>query len=181
MKSLISLSILSVCFVACQPSKAPEQKQTSNPTTEDTARIDSIVLKTQVYPPPPPAPKHLEFVAPTLDVKDIAIEESEELNEDFGAVALGVMLAYFGIKTLKLISRYVLGSIGDRVEVEPAKLKKLVAEMITKAATETGRGEGFLMASALKKEIDAKIDSGDIKTIGDIKKFYEDYQKKETK
>ena len=107
--------------------------------------------------------------------------ESLELNEDFGAVALGVMLAYFGIKTLKLVSRYVLGSIGDRVEVEPAKLKKLVAEMITKAATETGTGEGFLMASALKKEIDAKIDSGDIKTIGDIKKFYEDYQKKETK
>ena len=29
MKSLISLSILSVCFVACQPSKAPEQKQTA--------------------------------------------------------------------------------------------------------------------------------------------------------
>jgi protein TonB len=85
MKSLISLSILSICFVACQPSKAPEQKQTSNSTTEDTARIDSIVLKTQPYlppPPPTPAPKYLEFVAPTLDPRDMPEDEHMDIHTE---------------------------------------------------------------------------------------------------
>lgn len=113
--------------------------------------------------------------------EDMFEDNDEELNEDFGTIALGVMLAYFGIKTIKVIARYVLGSIGERVEIEPDKLKKLISEMITQAATETGTGVGFLLASSLKKEIDAKIDSGEIKTIGDVKKFYEDYQKKEMK
>lgn len=83
MKSLISLSILLVCLVACQPSKAPEQKQTASDTTaEDSARIVSIVLKKPVCPPPPPEAKHLEFVAPTLDVNDMPEEEHMDINTE---------------------------------------------------------------------------------------------------
>ena len=75
MKSLISLSILSACFVACQPNKAPEQKQTPSTTAIDTTMVDtsavaSVLLEPGPPPPPPPAPKYLEFVAPTLDVSD---------------------------------------------------------------------------------------------------------------
>ena len=75
MKSLISLSILFACLVACQPSKAPEQKQTPSATAIDTTMVDtsavaSVLLEPGPPPPPPPAPKYLEFVAPTLDVSD---------------------------------------------------------------------------------------------------------------
>lgn len=73
MKSLISLSILSACIVACQPSKAPEQKQTPSATAIDTTILDTTVVAVQDYESPPPEPhkaKYLEFVAPTLDVSD---------------------------------------------------------------------------------------------------------------
>jgi hypothetical protein len=83
MKSLISLSILSACFVACQPSKAPEQKQTPSATAIDTTMVDtsalaSVLLEPGPPPPPPPAPKYLEFVAPTLDVSDRQEDEGLE-------------------------------------------------------------------------------------------------------
>jgi hypothetical protein len=91
------------------------------------------------------------------------------------------MLAYFGLKVLKVVTRSVLGAIGERVEVGPEKLKQIVEEVIIKTAAETGTGVGFLQGASLKKELDAKIDSGDIKTMGDVRKFMEDYQKKETK
>ena len=108
-------------------------------------------------------------------------ENEEEVNEDFGAIAIGVMLAYFGIKTLKVIGRAILGAIGERQQVEPEKLKDIVQEIVVKASSETGTGVGFLQGALLKKELDQKIDSGEIKTLGDIRKYLEDYQKKETK
>ena len=108
-------------------------------------------------------------------------ENEEEVNEDFGAIAIGVMLAYFGIKTLKVIGRAIFGAIGERQEVEPEKLKDIVQEIVVKASSETGTGVGFLQGALLKKELDQKIDSGEIKTLGDIRKYLEDYQKKETK
>lgn len=73
MKSLISLSILSACIVACQPCKAPEQKQSPSATAIDTTILDTTVVAVQDYESPPPEPnkaKYLEFVAPTLDVSD---------------------------------------------------------------------------------------------------------------
>jgi protein TonB len=83
MKNLISLSILSACMVACQPSKTPEQKQTASDTTaEDSSRIDSIVLKTAVCPPPPPETKFtpIQSLAPMLDVNDMPVQENLDYN-----------------------------------------------------------------------------------------------------
>ncbi len=113
--------------------------------------------------------------------EDIFEDNDEEVNESIGAIALGVMLAYFGLKVLKVVTRSVLGAIGERVELEPEKLKKVVEETIIKTAAETGTGVGFLQGALLKKELDEKIDSREIKTMGDVRKFLEDYQKKETR
>lgn len=113
--------------------------------------------------------------------EDIFEDNDEDMNESIGAIALGVMLAYFGLKVLKVVTRSVLGAIGERVELEPEKLKKVVEETIIKAAAETGTGVGFLQSAILKKELDEKIDSREIKTMGDVRKFLEDYQKKETR
>jgi hypothetical protein len=127
--------------------------------------------------------KHIESFK-SFDKRNDVIKEDENLdtiNEDFGTIAIGVMLAYFGIKTLKIIGRAILGAIGERQEIEPEKLKKIVEEIVLKAASETGTGVGVLQAAVLKKELDQDIESGKIKTLGDIRKHLEDYQNKETK
>ena len=85
MKSLISLSILSACLVACQPSKAPEQEQTPSATAIDTTMLDTTVVAVQDYESPPPEPpkaKYLEFVAPTLKVDEMPKEEHMDIHTE---------------------------------------------------------------------------------------------------
>jgi protein TonB len=83
MKSLISLSILTACFVACQPSKAPEQKQTSSATAIDTLTAENTavsgVMKENPPPPEPPKAKNFEFVHPTI----VETEMPEDKIMDF--------------------------------------------------------------------------------------------------
>jgi len=52
-------------------------------------------------------------------------EENENLQEGVGTVALGIMLAYAGLKVLKFVAKKVVGAIGKNVELEPSKLKKV--------------------------------------------------------
>lgn len=109
------------------------------------------------------------------------VNESEELNEDFGTVALGILIAYAGINLLKGIANRVLGRWVEGQEQDPDKLKKIVAEIASDTATQTGTNATLLQSSAIKKELDDKIDSGAIKNLGQLRKFFEDYQKKQMK
>jgi len=109
------------------------------------------------------------------------IDESEEVNEDFGAIAIGVMLAFAGLNLLKGIATRVLGRWGENQEQDPEKLKKIVAEIAVNTANQTGANTALLQNADIKKELDEKIDSGEIKNLGQLRKFFEDYQKKQIK
>ena len=104
-------------------------------------------------------------------------EENENLQEGVGTVALGIMLAYAGLKVLKFVAKKVVGAIGKNVELEPSKLKKVSTEIVKRVAEETNSGAHLFYGIALKREIDDKIDSGEIKTIRGIQKAMEDYLK----
>lgn len=104
-------------------------------------------------------------------------EKNENLQEGVGTIALGIMLAYAGLKVLKFVAKKVVGAVGKNVKLEPVNLKKITMEMVKNVAKETGSGADLLLGIALKREIDAKIDSGEIKTIGGIQKAMEDYLK----
>lgn len=88
----------------------------------------------------------------------------------------GIMLLLF---SLRRILRAILGFIGRRVTLEPEKLKKFVKEIIINTAAKAEGRNGFLQSQDLKKELDAKIDSGEIKTLGQVRKYLLEYQNKE--
>ena len=99
------------------------------------------------------------------------------VTEMIGTFALGVMLAWAGIKVLKVVAKKVVGTIGMNVEVSADELKKLTDEMVNKVAEETGSATAILNTTNLKADIDKKIDSGDIKNIAGINKELENYLK----
>jgi hypothetical protein len=104
-------------------------------------------------------------------------EKNENLQEGVGTIALGIMLAYAGLKVLKFAAKKVAGAIGRKVKLDPDKLKDITMEMVKAVAVETGSGADLLLGIDLKRQIDAKIDSGEIKTVGGIQKEMEDYLK----
>lgn len=99
------------------------------------------------------------------------------VNEMIGTFALGVMLAWAGIKVLKAVAKKVVGSIGMNVELSADELKNLTAEMVNKVAEETGSASAILNTTMLKTDIDKKIDSGEIKNIAGVNKELERYLK----
>ena len=104
------------------------------------------------------------------------IKESK-VNEMIGTFALGVMLAWAGIKVLKVVAKKVVGTIGMNVEVSADELKNITQEMVDKVAEETGSASAILDTTNLKMDIDKKIDSGEIKNIAGINKELERYLK----
>ena len=104
------------------------------------------------------------------------IKESK-VTEMIGTFALGVMLAWAGIKVLKVVAKKVVGTIGMNVEVSADELKNITQEMVDKVAEETGSASAILDTTNLKMDIDKKIDSGEIKNIAGINKELERYLK----
>lgn len=94
-----------------------------------------------------------------------------------GKFALGVMLAWAGIKLLKPVAKKIVGAIGANIEVSAYELKELTKNLVDKVAEETGSDVAILETTNLKTNIDKKIDSGEIKTIAGVNKELEDYLK----
>jgi hypothetical protein len=94
-----------------------------------------------------------------------------------GSFALGVILAWAGFKVLKAVAKKVIEAIGSRIEEPPDKLKELTKNLVDKVAEETGSATAILDVTKLKADIDKKIDSGEIKTIGGVNKELERYLK----
>jgi hypothetical protein len=106
-----------------------------------------------------------------INVKKAAI------NEDFGTIAIGIMLAWAGIKVLKFVAKKLFAGIGSNMELTPERLKRATVEMVKSISSETNIGASILMGHYLTKLINADIDSGKIKTINDIEKSMRDYLK----
>jgi hypothetical protein len=94
-----------------------------------------------------------------------------------GSVALDILLVWAGFKVLKAVVKKVIGAIGTRIEQPADKLKEVTQELVDKVAEETGSATTILDVTKLKADIDKKIDSGEIKTIGGVNKELERYLK----
>jgi hypothetical protein len=116
----------------------------------------------------------IEFSIDKLE-QDVKSLSESVVNEGIGTIALGIMLAWVGIKVLGAVTKKVLGNIASNIEISPDKLKQLTTEMAMKVEQETGTGRGLLLGSFLKLDLDKKIDSGNIKTVNDLNKAMEAY------
>ena len=94
-----------------------------------------------------------------------------------GSVALDILLVWAGFKVLKAVVKKVIGAIGTRIEQPADKLKELTKNLVDKVAEETDSATAILDVTKLKADIDKKIDSGEIKTIGSVNKELERYIK----
>jgi hypothetical protein len=97
------------------------------------------------------------------------------VNEGIGTIAIGIMLAWAGLKVLKFVAKKLFAGIGSNMELTPERLKRATVEMIKSISNETNIGASFLMGHYLTKLINADIDSGKIKTINDIEKAMRNY------
>ena len=112
------------------------------------------------------------------DDPDLAeyIEESE-VNEGVGTIALGIMLAWAGLKVLGVVAKKVIGKIAFNAELSPEKLKRVVADMVKNISKKTGSAEVLLVSTAVKINLDKRIDAGELKTVNDLKRAMENYLK----
>lgn len=106
--------------------------------------------------------------------KKVNVKKSQ-INEDFGAIAIGIMLAWAGIKVLKVVAKKLFAGIGGNMKLDADKLKRATVEMVKSISNETNIGASFLMGHYLTKLINSDIDSGKIKTINDIEKEMRNY------
>jgi len=97
------------------------------------------------------------------------------VNEGIGTIAIGIMLAWAGLKVLKFVAKKLFAGIGSNMELTPERLKRATVEMIKSISNETNIGASFLMGHYLTKLINTDIDSGKIKTINDIEKAMRNY------
>jgi hypothetical protein len=112
--------------------------------------------------------KEFEFQGKTYKVE-------ESIDEGVGTIALGIMLAWAGLKLLKAVAKKVIGNIASNIEIAPDKLKQLTSELGMKVAQETGNGAALVLGSFLKIDLDKKIDSGEIKTVNELEKAMKAY------
>lgn len=100
------------------------------------------------------------------------------VNEGLGTIALGIMLAWAGLKVITYVATRVIGKVAANTKISPKTLKLLVNEMVKNVASQTGKSNILLLATSLKIDLDKRIDSGEIKTIKGVKKAMEDYLRK---
>jgi hypothetical protein len=111
----------------------------------------------------------------TLRMQKLAgiITESEyeaKLNEGALTIAAGVILGFMGLKLLGAVARKIVGTIGKNVKQEPAKLKLILKKIVEDTIAESGSmlGANLIQIALIKGQIDKKIDSGEITTIGEM-------------
>jgi hypothetical protein len=110
-------------------------------------------------------------------------EYKQQLDEiGIGSMALGAAVAYFGYKALKSVAQKVLNIIQLNSEEmtkerSPEDLKRVVSNIAEEAGKTTGGGMGFVKELLITRRLGDKIDSGEIKTLGQLKIAYQDYLK----
>lgn len=138
-----------------------------NATVEYGTLEDEIIIKAKNA-------VELRKAKQAIQADGFEINESV-VNEDVGTIALGVMLAWVGLKVIGAVAKQILGKIGMNVEVAPEKLKQITNDMVLSAAKATGSGKAVLLGTFLKIELDKKIESGEIKTVNALEKAMKEY------
>jgi hypothetical protein len=93
-------------------------------------------------------------------------DNTEETNESFAVVG-GIILGIVGLKFMRDLAKKLFSKIGKGIEQTPEELKKFVEDTYAEAAAEL-TGSDKSKADSWKKDLDAKIDSGEIKTLGEL-------------
>lgn len=112
-----------------------------------------------------------EASKPTAKGKEILNESTGELNESAIAIAGGIILAVIGLNALRSLVNRVLVGIGKNVEIEPEKLKTLVKDMSTEALSSGLNSKDASAINAWQRKVESLIDSGEIKTLGQVEKY----------
>jgi len=121
------------------------------------------------------------------NMKAKLVKESlnEPVNEGLMTIAGGIILGVLGLKLLGVIAKKILGQVGMHVTLPPEKLKEVLGEIQKKVILEVGSGSAAIAITRLSKEIETKIDSGEITKLGQVKNQFEnlveDYQKEAEK
>jgi hypothetical protein len=99
----------------------------------------------------------------------------QPVNEGVLTIAAGVILGFMGLKLLGAVARKIVGAIGANVKQEPAKLKLILKKVVEDTIAEAGSmlGANLIQIAIIKGQIDKKIDSGEITTIGEMMKAFE--------
>jgi len=93
------------------------------------------------------------------------VNESISITDLQLAVILGIM----GWIPLKRLIKSIAVKVGGSLNVEPDKLKKVAAEILEEVEK---KNESGISLSTLKQNLMSKIDSGEIKTIGQLTKYF---------
>jgi hypothetical protein len=79
----------------------------------------------------------------------------------------GMVLAIIGLKGLRDVVKSIFNKIGRYIDQEPAELKELVNNIYDEAVTDISESNK-IRADAWKKDLLARIDTGEIKDLKDI-------------
>ena len=98
--------------------------------------------------------------------------EWQPVNENISLITLqiGVILGLFGWAALKRLIKEVAIKLGSNLEQEPAKLKKVVDDVFAEVSKKNDSG---INIKGVAKDIKDKIDAGEIKTIAQITKYFD--------
>jgi len=108
---------------------------------------------------------------PTPKGQTVMNESTGELNESALAIAGGIILAVIGLNALRSIVKRILVGIGKNSEIEPARLKELVKEMAAEALSNGLNSKDAAAVNAWQKKVESLIDSGEIKTLGEVENY----------
>ena len=98
---------------------------------------------------------------------------ANQLNEGvIAAIQVGIILGILGWKGLKFLTKKLAQKIGDGVDLDEAKLKSIIDDVIDHVQQEDRSG---MSLAQIRGALKAKVDSGEIKKIGDIEKALKDY------
>lgn len=93
-------------------------------------------------------------------------QKSNTVNESLLlTVQAGIVLGLLGVKGIIAIVRKAAQKMGENTELEKSELKKLVNQIVNDISNEDKSGKSFM---ALEKELNDKIDSGEINKARDI-------------
>lgn len=98
--------------------------------------------------------------------------KQKPVNENFdpAMLQLGAVIAVLGYKAIKALLKGALVQIGKRVQPSAEDLKKY-ADLVIQNAQEMNVIK--ISLADLKRDLYSKIDSGEIKTVNDVVKYFD--------
>lgn len=98
---------------------------------------------------------------------------ANQLNEGvIAAIQVGIILAILGWKGLKILTRKLAQKLGEGVELDEAKLKSIIDDVIDHVQKEDKSGTSL---AQIRQALKAKVDGGEIKKIADIEAALKEY------